>query len=156
MVARARARRGAAAAEAPKRARAGWAYYGPQGEETRIVCRRNSGSEIRKLQSISWGGHAEAEISLARPPAPRDAPTVACSASAPRRTTWSDFWKPLTPTTHGEVLSVSFPGARNMPNAASDIVRPSFNTLNYHLSEPRIMNGSFCVWLDLRSTPPGS
>ena len=56
----------------------------------------------------------------------------------------SDFWRPLTLTSHGEVLSVSSPGARNMPNAASNI-RPSFNPLNYHLSEPRIMNGSFCV-----------
>ena len=73
MVARARARRGAAAAEAPKRARAGWAYYGPQGEETRIVCRRNSGSEILKLQSVSWGNTQKLRSLFPAPSAARRA-----------------------------------------------------------------------------------
>ena len=57
----------------------------------------------------------------------------------------SDFSRPPTPTSYGEVPSASSTVTQNMPNAASDIVRPSFNPLNYHLSESRIMNGSFCV-----------
>lgn len=32
-----------------------WAYYGSQGKKTRVVRSRNSGSEILKLQSVSWG-----------------------------------------------------------------------------------------------------
>ena len=32
-----------------------WACYGSQGKKTRVVRSRNSGSEILKLQSISWG-----------------------------------------------------------------------------------------------------
>ena len=32
-----------------------WACYGSQGKKKRVVRRRNSGSEILKLQSISWG-----------------------------------------------------------------------------------------------------
>ena len=48
----------------------------------------------------------------------------------------SDFLGPPTPTSYGEVPSLSRSVAQNMPNAASNIVRPSFNYsfLNYHLS----------------------
>ena len=46
-------------------------------------------------------------------------------APASPRTTWSDFLGPPTPTFYCEVPSLSPSVARNMPNAASDIVRPS-------------------------------
>jgi len=32
-----------------------WACYGSRGKKTRVVRSRNSGSEILKLQSVSWG-----------------------------------------------------------------------------------------------------
>jgi len=80
------------------------------------------------------GEHAEIEIPHLRPLSSAGAPVRASSASASPRTTWSDFPGPPTPTSYGEVLSLSRSVAWNMPNAASDIVRPSFNPLTYHLS----------------------
>ena len=114
-----------------------WACYGSQGKKTRVVRGRNSGSDILKLQSVSWGNTQKLRSLF---PAPRRRATRPpwCLTSAVSRSTWSDFSRPPTPNSYGEVLSVSSIVARNMPNAASDIVRPSFNPLNYHLWLPTI------------------
>ena len=71
------------------------------------------------------GESAETKIPHLRPLSAAGAPVRASSAPASPRTTWSNFLGPPTPTSYGEVLSISPPVARNMPNAASDIVQPS-------------------------------
>ena len=52
------------------------------------------------------------------------------SASARPRTTWTEVLESPTPSSYGEVVSVPLTVARNMPNAASEIVGPSCSIQN--------------------------
>ena len=65
------------------------------------------------------------------------------SASARSRDKRTEVSESPTPTSYGEVVSVPLPVARNMPNAASNIVRPSFNTstIIIYLSRGLAMEG---------------
>ena len=87
--------------------------------------------------------YPNAEIGVPRPSPRREAAPPTISASATPRTTWTEVLESPTPTSYGEVLSLSPPVARNMPNAASEIVRPSFNTsiIIIYLSRGLAMEG---------------
>ena len=104
---------------------AGSAYSGPRREKLRAHRSGKSGSESPKLQSMSYGDGAEAEIATWTTPRCGGGRGTPISASARPRTTWTDFSNSPTPTSHCDVRSSSLAVDRKMPNAASDIVRPS-------------------------------